>query len=212
MSPRPPASARLDRGQILTLALALSDREGLDALSLRKIAAELNVTPMALYWHFKDKEALLDALVEHMFTEIDPRLAESGDLRSIVAAVLAVLRAHPSLAGITPVRFMRTDIGLEIGERILGLLRAAGHSGVAAAQFSSIMINAVTSLVLNRPGDVEVHNTAIREKLVAAKRARLKSLPPETFPHLTETADYFLYLPDEDEYYERGLAFVLAFA
>lgn len=209
MSPRPPASERLDRGQILNGALALADRDGIDAVSLRKIAAELKVTPMALYWHFKDKDALLDALVERMLAEVS---APEGDLRTITAEVLRVLRAHPALAEITPIRFMRTDTGIAIGERILGLLHAAGHTPEAAAQLTGMMLNSLAGLVIGRPGELVIHDAATREALLTAKRGRLKSLPPETFPHLTEAADFYLHLPDEEAYYRRGLDFALAFA
>jgi TetR/AcrR family transcriptional regulator, tetracycline repressor protein len=66
-------------------------------------------------------------------------------------------------------------------------------------------------MVLSRPGEVFVHDATAREALLAAKRGRLKSLSPDTHPHLTETADFFLTVPDEEAFYARGLDFVLAF-
>ncbi|MBM2620707.1 TetR family transcriptional regulator [Actinoplanes sp. LDG1-06] len=203
MAPRPTASDRLDRDELLSTALAIADSDGLDAVTLRRVATEFHVTPMALYWHFKDKDALLDALVERMLAEVT--LDDSDDLRSVMTTMLGVLRAHPALAEITPLRSMRTEAGLALAERVVGLLRAEGHSPVAAAQLSIFLLNALIGLVVQQPGEVAVPDPAQRGALLAAKRARLKSLPPEAWPHLTETADFFLGLPDEEEYYDRGL-------
>jgi TetR/AcrR family transcriptional regulator, tetracycline repressor protein len=224
VAPRPPASERLDRDQVLAGALAIADAEGLDAVTLRRVAAGWNVTPMALYWHFKDKDALLDALVERMLAEIElpgdgPLTGDgpfSGDgpftgdgLRAVLLAVLRVLRAHPALAAITPLRIMRSDAGIALSERVIGTLRAAGNSPVAAAQLSVILLNAVVGMVTNQPGELAVADRAERDALLGAKRARLKSLPPDAFPNLTETADYFLAVPDEEDWYERGVDFLV---
>lgn len=207
MSPRPTAAQRLDRDAVLASALAISDAEGLDALTLRRVATQWNVTPMALYWHFKDKDALLDAVVGRVLSEVD--VTEHDDLPSVLAAMLRALRAHPALAEITPFRIMRTDAGLELAERVIALLRAAGHSPAAAAQLSIFMLDAAVGLVTRQPGDLAVADGALREQLIAEKRGRLKSLSPQEFPHLTETADFFLGLPDEDDYYERGVRLIL---
>ncbi|RKR86684.1 TetR family transcriptional regulator [Micromonospora pisi] len=209
MSPRPPASERLDRDEVLSTALALADADGLDAVTLRRVAAAWNVTPMALYWHFKDKDALLDALVERILGEVDLTASGKADLRTVMTALLRVLRAHPALAEITPTRFMRTDAGIDLAERVIALLRAEGHSPVAAAQLSIFLLNALIGLVIRQPGDPAAADPALRESLLTAKRARLKSLSSQDYPHLTETADFFLGLPDEQEYYERGLTMLL---
>ncbi|MFI6783922.1 TetR/AcrR family transcriptional regulator [Micromonospora sp. NPDC050276] len=209
MSPRPSASERLDREEVLSTALAIADTDGLDAVTLRRVAAAWNVTPMALYWHFKDKDALLDALVERILGEVDLTGSGKADLRTVMTALLRVLRAHPALAEITPLRFMRTDPGIDLAERVIALLRAEGHSPVAAAQLSIFLLNALIGLVIRQPGDPAAADPALRESLLTAKRARLKSLSPQDYPHLTETADFFLGLPDEQEYYERGLTMLL---
>lgn len=187
--------------------MALADSEGLDAVTLRRVATAWSVTPRAVYWHFKDKDALLDALAERVLGEVD--LSGEPDLRTVVTALLDVLRAHSAVAEIMPVRLLRTKSGLDLGERVLGLLRAEGHSPVAAAQLSIFLLDGLIGLVIRQPGEPAVPDPAVREKLLAEKRAGLKSLSPQTYPHLTETADFFLGLPDEREYYERGLTLLL---
>ncbi|GAA1614192.1 TetR/AcrR family transcriptional regulator [Actinoplanes couchii] len=205
MTPRPPASERLDRAELLTAALHIADTDGLDAVTLRRVATAFNVTPMALYWHFKDKNALLDALVERVLSE----LSGEPDLRTEMTALLHVLRAHPTLADLMPIRLLRTEPGLRLADRVIGLLRAAGHTPEAAAQLSIFLLTGLISLVTNQPGEMSVPDPAQRESLLAEKRAKLKSLSPQTYPHLTETVDFFLGLPDEDAYYSRGIALLL---
>src|SRR5580692_4796056 len=62
---------RLTRAAVVDRALALADKAGLDALTIRKLATELGVTPMALYWHFHGKDELLNGLTEKIWGEID---------------------------------------------------------------------------------------------------------------------------------------------
>ena len=80
-SPRPPARrAPLDRTRVADTALRLLNEVGLDGLTLRAIAKELDVKAPALYWHFKDKQALLDEMATEMYrrmvrdTPLDPGL------------------------------------------------------------------------------------------------------------------------------------------
>ncbi|GAA2469594.1 TetR/AcrR family transcriptional regulator [Winogradskya humida] len=209
MTPRPPASERLDRDELLTVAMAIADTDGLDAVTLRRVATGFNVTPMALYWHFKDKDALLDALVERMLGEVDLSAGGATGLRPVMTTFLGVLRAHPALAEITPLRMMRTDAGIDLSELVIGLLRAEGHTPVAAAQLSIFLLDALIGLVINQPGELAVPDPARRATLLDAKRARLKSLSPQAYPNLTEAADFFLGVPDEAEYYERGLTMLM---
>ena len=59
-------------------ALELADADGLDALTIRKLAQQLGVTPMALYWHFRSKEDLLEGVAEQVWGEIDVNVDPSA--------------------------------------------------------------------------------------------------------------------------------------
>src|SRR5688500_7650003 len=91
---RPPLSAE----RILRAAIKLADRQGLAALSMRKLATTLKVEPMSLYHHVASKDELLDGMVDQVIGEIT--LPErGGDWRSAMRAravsALAVMSAHP---------------------------------------------------------------------------------------------------------------------
>src|SRR5512140_1176538 len=64
---RPP----LDRDQIVTAALGIVDHEGVEALSLRRLAVALRVTPMSIYWHVRDKAELLELVGQAVLAEIE---------------------------------------------------------------------------------------------------------------------------------------------
>src|SRR5262244_357756 len=90
---------RLSKAAVIDRALALSDAEGLDALTIRRLATELGVTPMALYWHFRSKEELLGGLADRIWAEIDTDVDPAADwpqqLRGMLQSLVQVLRAHP---------------------------------------------------------------------------------------------------------------------
>src|SRR5258705_2061428 len=92
---------RLSRATVAEHALKLADAEGLDAITIRRLAQELGVTPMALYWHFKNKDELLLGITDHVMSEVraDRSAADPwpAQLRAMVTALVRAMRAHPCL-------------------------------------------------------------------------------------------------------------------
>ena len=84
----------LTRDRILRAAVALADRGGVESLSMRKLAQDLHVVPMALYRHVANKDELLDGMIDLVVDEIDPpKTAWTGRRRS---AAGSSPRAGPS--------------------------------------------------------------------------------------------------------------------
>ena len=79
---------RLSKDAVTGRALELADADGLDALTIRKLAQHLGVTPMALYWHFRSKEDLLEGMGERVWSEVDmnvdPAAAWPDQLRAML--------------------------------------------------------------------------------------------------------------------------------
>src|SRR5690349_10629994 len=88
-------NAGLTRQAILRAALALADREGLKALSMRRIGQELGVEAMSLYQHVDSKDALLDGLVEQVVTQAAPLLTEAASWQE-------ALREYAHALGLLP--------------------------------------------------------------------------------------------------------------
>ena len=207
------ARERLSREAVTGRALAVADEEGIDALTIRRLATDLGVTPMALYWHFQDKERLLDGVAERVLSEV--RLpADDGSpwevrLRALLDALLAALRAHPGVAEVVKTRILASEPGQELTERALSLLRTAGFSSERSAQLAHYMLMFMVGLVSGLPGlavgaDDEVHQQQLR-----MKRATLQALAPTRFPQVIEAAGPLTDCGDAQAWFCRGLDMLL---
>lgn len=125
----------LTRGRILSTALSLVDEEGIEALSMRRLAKELGVDPMAIYHHLPNKRALLSALIEEIFSEMRvPEPGRSGDLgdwrervRAWARAFRDVARAHPKLVPyLASYPEAAAEATLESTEELYAAFEAAG--------------------------------------------------------------------------------------
>ena len=121
----------LSRERILETAVALADRDGVESASMRKIAQELGVVPMALYKHVSNKDELLDGMVEVVVGEIDPPAPDldwkTAMRRRILSARRAVLR-HPWASRVMESRTQPTPTLLAYMDSIIGMFRAGGFS------------------------------------------------------------------------------------
>src|SRR6185437_7362897 len=115
-----------------------------------------SVTPMALYWHFTDKDAVLDGIAEQVFdaVRIPAPTDEPWDvqLREVLFAVLSAIRPHPLAADLLAPRIMKSQSGLVLSERVIGMLRTAGFSAQEATQTASFLLCSIVTLVTSEPG------------------------------------------------------------
>src|SRR3954452_12053392 len=123
---------RLNRDRVLHAAVALADRSGIGAVSMRGLAQELGVVPMALYKHVADKEELLDGMVDVVLGEIepaDPALEWKAAVRQrLLSARRAVLRHQPWARQAIESRTRRSPTVLAYMDSVTGIFRAAGFS------------------------------------------------------------------------------------
>jgi AcrR family transcriptional regulator len=178
--------ARLDRGSVLRAGLELADQSGLDALTLRRLADRLGVTPMALYRHVADKGDLLDGVADLLYAELDVPEPEPDwwpGLAALARSVRRVLLAHPGTAPL----FSRPLAGphsVRLGEALLGALRRAGFPPAEAEELHEQLSEMVFALVRPelqpgskpRPGRNEAFERGI-ELLRAGLVARLERHP-----------------------------------
>jgi AcrR family transcriptional regulator len=140
-APPPPARrrrgrpAKLSRQAILTAALALLDREGADALTMRRLGAELGVEAMSLYRHVKDRDELLEGLADFLATELEPRRGEvewPDALRTFAGELRALARRHPAAFSLVGMRVLATPYVLRPIEEVLASLRSGGFTPARA--------------------------------------------------------------------------------
>ncbi|MGW2957307.1 TetR/AcrR family transcriptional regulator C-terminal domain-containing protein [Streptomyces sp. NPDC001220] len=201
--------APLDRRRVADTALRLLNEVGLDGLTLRAIAKELDVKAPALYWHFKDKQALLDEMATEMYRRMvaDARLDPSGTWQNVLRTMSGGLRA--ALLG------YRDGAKVYSGSRFTGIdhagvqeayLRVMTEAGFTLAQAAVIgaMANAYTIGFVTEEQGVQPLPGERREGYDMEERARLLA----DFP-LSAAAGREIFT-DYDSQFETGLEIIIA--
>jgi TetR/AcrR family tetracycline transcriptional repressor len=208
---------KLDREQVVDIALGIADTQGLEAVKIRRLAQELSVTPMALYWHFKDKDALLAGLGDRIWQNTLDRLEAGGHLdepdpwdamAAILDALLGAMREHPAVAGLVPYRVMVCEPGLALTERALALLADIGFDADMSSHVATFLLSGAVMLVDSQPG-VEVPDAEARAEVMRQKRLAIAALPPGRFPRLGEAADYLTDCHQPDSHFAVGASLLL---
>jgi AcrR family transcriptional regulator len=176
----------LTRERILAAALQLVVRHGVAALSMRRLAAELGVDPMAIYYHLPGKRALLAGLVELVFNELQLPPAENrlwpDQVRAFARAYRHLARAHPNL-----VLYLVTDVEagikavLAANEYLYAALVGAGLTPRLVISAANLLVDYLNGFALaessgqmNQPGERQV------------MLDQLEQFPPERFPTLRQ--------------------------
>jgi TetR/AcrR family transcriptional regulator, tetracycline repressor protein len=175
---RPRNGPLLTRDQIVLAALDLVDHDGLDALSMRKLATRLGVDPMSIYHHVRGKDTLLRALVEHVFDGME-QPARDGDwrqrVRSWATAYRAIADKHPNLV----LRIVSDPAAIavaaaRINDTLYAALEASGMSPDAVAPSAGVLVDFVHGYCLSLTSVTRQH------ELHEAFRAELDKQPPDT--------------------------------
>jgi TetR/AcrR family transcriptional regulator, tetracycline repressor protein len=207
-------SRRIDPEKVVDSALAIADDEGPAAVSFRKLAGQHDVTPMALYRHFKDKDDLQAALGDRILADVV--LPEPTDepwdrqLHALLTAFVDALRAHPRLADLTLPRILVAESGLALAERALELLIEGGLATDDAAEIGRQTICSLIALVTTDPIAREVNDPEAREASLRRKRASLGALSPQRYPLITSAAGALVCPSSQDRYYAVGIDLAVA--
>lgn len=201
--------APLDRERVARTALALLNETGLDGLTLRAIAAALDVKAPALYWHFKDKQALLDEMATEMYRRmvagaaLDPRDGWQERMRKANHGLREALLTYRDGARVfSGSRFTGTDHAHRM-EDDLRLFTAAGFTLGQAVRASSTAYSYTIGFVIEEQG-VQPLPDERREGYDIEERARLLA----DFP-LTARAGAEIFT-DYARHFEEGLEIVIA--
>jgi AcrR family transcriptional regulator len=208
--PRRRATARvpLDRDTIVTAALAVLDREGLDRLTMRRVAEELGTGAGALYWHVANKEELLHLLIDRVVGELelpdpDPSRWEE-QLKDLGRAMRRLLKSHRDIARVTLGRIPMGPNLVRVIEWQLALLRGAGLPDATAALTGDLLALYVGAFVYEESLPMTSPAEDAPVEMIAQIRDYFASLPSDRFPHTFGLADE-LTRADRDERFDFGL-------
>jgi TetR/AcrR family tetracycline transcriptional repressor len=205
--------ARLTRRAVVDRAMQLADEAGLDALTIRKLAQELGVTPMALYWHFRSKDELLDGMAERIWSEIDVDVDDAASwpdqLRGLLESLLQVLRAHPAAPALLLHKEAQNEFFLRATETTLEVLRSAGFDPRYASEIARSVLWTGITLVMSEPGITSL-DADDRTELQRRKQVVFATLPTVRYPRLVECAAPMTACDDPDFHYELGVDVFIA--
>ena len=204
MTPRKPNQPTLTREQIVAAAIGIVDREGLDKLSMRKLASELDMSPMSLYYHVPDKSALYDLILDAVMSDIDVSFDDPS--KPIEERVIGgfyglreALMRHPNAVQLALSRSMRTPAQVRPIETLLGELMKAGlpaTDAVTAVDVIGQYTFGTTMAYANHVMDSEFHDALHEDDLT--------DLDPAEFPNMARALAEGQYIGFDAEF-DKGL-------
>jgi AcrR family transcriptional regulator len=199
---------RLTRQRVVAEALAVIAEEGVQALTMRSLAARLGVVPGALYHHVRNKQQLQDLLLDGVLAEVDvhldPSLGWPEQLKVLAHRLRHVLEQHPGVAGILKTRDPLGPHSLALAEALLGPLQAAGFAAREAGLAFFLLVDYATGFAVSSP-PISVNEQRVRDPATRAQLHQFfRSLPPDRFPALVALGEH-VWLDNRDERFTAGL-------
>ncbi|HUG47615.1 MAG TPA: TetR/AcrR family transcriptional regulator [Candidatus Limnocylindria bacterium] len=174
---------RVDRDRVLNAALQLADSSGVDSLTMARIGRRLGVEAMSLYRHVRNKEDVLDGIVDRVFAEIEPPSASAGwkqAMRDRALSVRAVLARHPWAIGLLESRLTPGPANLGHRDAVLAVLFDAGFSSATATHIYNTLDSYIYGFALQEAS--LPFSTA--DELAEVGELLLAQVPAEQYPHL----------------------------
>jgi AcrR family transcriptional regulator len=195
----------LSRELIADAALELIDREGLDALTMRRLATELGIGTMTIYGYFQDKEELLDLVIERTARRYELTAGE-GDwrarLRQLVGTMYRSLLEHPSTVQIRSRRPILNPGAIRACEAGMTILEEAGLERREAAAAFRLLFTFIF-------GYAAFSSYEPSAELKREWRDELSALPPEQYPIVSGSAGELVNWMAGRRPFEEGLELIL---
>lgn len=183
--------------RVIAAAVALADADGVDALTIRKLATELDVKPMTIYHHVPNKEAIIDGMVDVVFAEIDlppTDLDWKRAIRQRATSAREALARHPWAAPLMESRTSPGPATLRHHDAVLGCLRAGGFSLEMTAHAYAVIDAFIYGFALQ---EANLPATAGGEMADLAQ-AMSAAMPMGEYPHLVEFTTQHVLRPGYD--------------
>jgi AcrR family transcriptional regulator len=178
----------LSKERLVVEAVRIADREGVDGLSMRRLASELGAGAMSLYHYVASKDELLDAMIDVVFSEIELPPADSSwhaAMSRRAHSAREVLVRHPWAIVLMESRTTPGPANLRHREAVIACLRQAGFSIVMATHANWLLDSYVYGFALQ---EASLPIGSARELAELTEDVYLPQLPPEEFPYLNESA------------------------
>jgi AcrR family transcriptional regulator len=193
----------LTRDRIVQAATDLIEREGSDALSMRRVAAELGAAVMSLYNHVPSKAALLDAVAERilsgMIAPAGPAMHWTERARSLVRSFRKVAHEYPRSVTLVLTRRVEAPAAMRPVEHALAIAAEAGFDGETSTRIMRALLAYAIGAQMREAGAAQM----------LGRPRRLGLLDPAEFPHVIALQDHLLSHDPETDF-EFGLDLLIA--
>jgi AcrR family transcriptional regulator len=199
---------QLTRERVVEEALAVIAQDGVEALTMRGLAARLGVVPGAVYRHVRNKQQLQDLVLDGVLAEVDVHLDLSlvwtEQLKLLAHRLRQVLEAHPGVAGILKTRDPLGPHSLVLAEAFLGPLQTAGFGNREAGLAFFLLVDYTIGFAVSSP-PTSVNEQRVRDPATRTQLHQFfRSLPPDRFPALVTLGEH-VWVDNRDERFTAGL-------
>ena len=186
-----PAKAPLSEDAVVDAALAILQSEGLEAVTMRRVASALDTGAASLYVYVSGREGLLQAMLDRVTATIELEPPDPSrwraQLHSLLERMRQALLAHPGIAALTLEDPPTTEVVMRLTENLLGILLAGGVAPQDAAWACDVFVSLVTAIA----SEEDVRRACAgrrRRRYVEEIYTTFAGLPPERFPLLVAHA------------------------
>ena len=199
---------QLTRERVVAEALAVIAEEGVQALTMRTLAARLGVVPGALYHHVRNKEQLQDLVLDGVLAEVDFHLDHTQpwtqQITVLAQRLRAVLEDHPGVAALLKTRDPLGPHSLALAEAFLLPLQTAGFGDREAGLAFFLIVDYTVGFAVSSPR-TSVNEQRVRDATIRTQLHEFfRSLPPDRFPALVALGEH-VWLDNRDERFTAGL-------
>lgn len=205
----------LTREQVVDVAIAVGDEDGVDAVSFRRLGARLGVAPMALYRHVRNKEDLVEAMIQRLGSDLDlrpsldPTLPWTGRLRQVLRFLQRFFEQHPVAVPLLIRRASATFSMLPTYETLLELLVEGGYAVNEAVDVSTQVLNRAAALYLLEAGARQGMSDVEVVAMAREAEGRLLALPADRYPLIRAAAAY-MCSPNRERFHAFGIDLTVA--
>jgi len=185
--------------RVVDAALRAADEGGIEAVSLRRLAGALEVTPMAIYRHVRNKSHLLDLMAERLLEQVDLAADESATwqdrLRRLLGSYQSVAAAHPAAPFLLSRPFV-SPAESRVTEALLAILHSAGFNARQSARLLQVISGMVLGPALHRATWAAAERDRPRD--ADRQQASMEGLSANDFPFLSSAAQFMDWSPGAD--------------
>ena len=192
--------------QIVKTAVRICDERGLEFLTIRRLANDLDIGAMTLYNYFRSKDEILDGIADHVLGSLQiPPMADptpAGMARNVAGALFAMMREHPSVVHLLSNRTTMSERALEVAmDHVIGALREAGFSDEGSVRaYALIMTYCLGFSSYQMPRDWGPDHVEGVDELRRRKRHFYASLPLPQCANLVELSAMVTTMPSDNQF------------